>query len=108
MDGLSLIELMKSPTTNDWRDKFLIEHYRGKDFTNFSVRSISNIYTEWGDSSTEFYDLILDPYQLDSIHNCISEDCKQKIEIHKDWLDELKNCGNGSCQEIEKNGRNKQ
>jgi arylsulfatase A-like enzyme len=102
MDGLSLMKLLENPHTNEWRNKFLIEHFGGPASTHFAVRTNSSIFIEYKDS-IEFYNLKEDPYQLISIHNCNSEDCRKEIESHKKWLNKLKNCSSGSCQEFEKN-----
>lgn len=82
MDGVSLIDLIKNSPQTNWREGFLIEHFRGAGLGNFSIRTSSTIYTQWGDNSIEFYDLNRDPYQLNSLHFCSSEKCLSELESH--------------------------
>lgn len=100
MDGLSLLRLIENPNEENWRKMFLIEHYEGPAQKHFAVRTNNGIYIEY-DNFFEYYDLHLDPYQLDSMHSCETDSCKDEINNHKLWLSELKNCSNGTCQMLE-------
>jgi len=103
MDGRSLKPLLKDPSKNNWREKFLIEFFSQKNtFASFfAVRTESSIYVEYGDAGVEFYDLNKDPYQLDSQHDCTSDICKKQIQEHKKWILDLKTCRNGTCLMLE-------
>lgn len=99
MDGRSLKPLLKDPSKNSWREKFLIEFFSQNDTyaSFFAVRTESSVYVEHRGGDAEFYDLNKDPYQLDSQHNCTSDICKKQIQKHSRWISDLKTCGNGSC-----------
>jgi hypothetical protein len=51
--------------------------------------------------SMEFYDLAVDPYQMDSLHTSMDMLRQQQITHHHYWLSRLMQCGNGSCQALE-------
>ena len=84
-DGTSLVPLLIDPARGDWhRKSFVVEHWFIPSIlnyelaTNYSIRSLSLgrdfLYTQTaaqlGDpvaTHREFYNLITDPYQIDSI-----------------------------------------
>jgi arylsulfatase A-like enzyme len=62
MDGLSLVPLLANqPVT--WRSSFLLE---GASRRYFAVRTRDKIYAEHETGEKEQYDLVADPYQLNS------------------------------------------
>ena len=107
VDGRSLVPLLINPTTENWRDKFLVEHWEGKyHLTQYlptykAIRTNSEIYIEYENSTGEYYDLTKDPFQLNNQIECTDDICKKRISGLKESLTELKNCGNGTCQLIE-------
>jgi arylsulfatase A-like enzyme len=63
MDGLSLLPLLQNPSL-PWRRSFLIE---GPQYRYLGVRTTSQVYLyHLTTHETEFYDLNVDPYQLES------------------------------------------
>jgi len=123
VDGVSLKSLLENPKKDDWRNGFLVEGYvsatpfHGVRYQN---ESSGYFYLEYGyiegkagqlpgrtcksdcPPIVEFYSLADDPYQLDGSINCTSEKCVENMTLLKEWLQELKQCGNGNCQKIEK------
>ena len=71
-DGRSMTPLLHAanPTRVPWRESILIEHFGGG--APFRVRSYSglraekDVYVEYVTGETEYYDLVKDPYQMDS------------------------------------------
>jgi len=123
VDGVSLKSLLENPKKDDWRNGFLVEGYvHTTPFHGIRYQNGSSgyFYVEFtyiegkfgqlpGETCksdcppmVEFYSLADDPYQLDGSINCTSEKCVENIAQIKKWLEELKQCGNGSCQKIEK------
>jgi len=103
MDGVSLVPLILNSEDIEWRNKILLEHFSvGWRPNHFAVREDSTIFIKYEDSVEEFYDLKTDPYQLQSLHDCDDEFCKKILEKHRIDLEEIKNCGNGACQIIER------
>jgi len=98
MDGLSLVPIMKNSSKN-LRDDFLIEIYAGGGSFYHGIRSVESLYLEWTGkfNFTEYYDLKNDPFQLSNISDCTEEQCIKNLEKLGLRLDELKECGNGSC-----------
>lgn len=65
VNGRSLLPLFTSPA-NSWRDAVLIEHR----MTKFGVRTERYKYVDYTDTGEkEFYDLALDPFELDNAVN---------------------------------------
>jgi len=103
IDGRSLIPLFNETKNENWRDKFLIEHYAGlKNIPTSAVRNESYILIDNREKQIdEFYDLKIDPYQLNNIYDCTSLPCKDIIKDLRDVLIKLKNCSGNSCQVFE-------
>jgi hypothetical protein len=51
--------------------------------------------------SREFYDLAIDPFQMDSLHHSQDALRQQQMAHHHYWLSTLMTCGDGSCQSLE-------
>jgi len=124
VDGVSIKSLFENPKKDHWRNGFLVEGYAGATAwlgVRYQNQSSGYFYLEYdhivnksGQTTSgeichwdcppfvEFYSLEDDPYQLDGRINCTSEKCNENIALLKEWLQELKECENGNCQEIEK------
>jgi len=102
MDGRSLVPLLENPLEENWRNKFLIEHFPPWEVRiHTAVRTDTTVYAEFLTGEIEFYDLIEDPFQLTSLHDCSSNWCKEQMINHKIWLEKLKNCAAETCLKFE-------
>ena len=101
MDGSSLVPLLEDPSTKI-REGFLIESFTIKKNFYHAIRGNNFLYVEYGGAYnyTEFYDLKSDPFQESNLANCINDQC-EIIEPYHTWLEELKKCGMGTCQDLE-------
>lgn len=116
VDGRSLRPLLDGSAAT-WRKRFLVDHPpTGESFSvppYLAVRTATSLtgaplaYIEtYNDAGTlvtarELYDLVLDPYQVSSLHNDNSPlrvGQRQSLAQH---LQNLKSCGNGTCQSYE-------
>ncbi|MBL7942111.1 MAG: sulfatase-like hydrolase/transferase, partial [Flavobacteriales bacterium] len=86
MDGLSLLNLFSADP--EWREGVLLEGWPGRGV--YSAAHTGNyVYAEIYQDTSEFYDLIVDPYQIE---NLINDPAYQDlIENHKILLGQLKN-----------------
>ncbi len=103
IDGRSLVPLLKDTKHENWRNKFLVE-FIGSSEPNpkSAVRTSSHILIDSSENfRDEFYDLKIDPYQLDNIYECTSLPCKEIIKDLRDILVKLKNCSGDTCQVLE-------
>jgi len=129
VDGVSILPILKNSKSTS-SNAFLIEvpdtsggfyhAVRTNDFWYLEYSEFSySVYNNWKKNPlqqpmwpsipyglmpfnfTEFYDLKNDPYQLSNLANCTDDQCIKKIEQLNKLLDELKDCGEGSCQKIE-------
>jgi len=129
VDGVSILPILKNSKSTS-SNSFLIEvpdtsggfyhAVRTNDFWYLEYSEFSySVYNDWKKNPlqqrmwpsipyglmpfnfTEFYDLKNDPYQLSNLANCTDDQCIKKIEQLSKLLDELKDCGEGSCQKIE-------
>jgi N-acetylglucosamine-6-sulfatase len=116
VDGRSLLPLMRNPTENQWRKRFLVE-YLGTVQTDqvpprvpFSaVRTTTlsratppdQFYVSWRDGlgSEEFYDLRTDPAQVDSQHG--NPGWASVRNMLAAWLADFRTCARGRCQALE-------
>ena len=109
VDGRSLVPILSQHNSENWRNKFLVEHWEGKSqLTKYlktykAIRTDSEIYIEYENSTGEYYDLTKDPFQLNNQIGCTEDSCKKQISNLKESLLLLKNCGGGTCQIIEEN-----
>ncbi len=85
VDGLSLVSLLKSDS--DWRTKLLLEAWPDRGHWT-SVHSEQYVYIETDDDLSEFYDLTMDPYELDNKIN--DPNYRATIQEFKSFLDEEK------------------
>lgn len=63
VDGLSLVSLITE--TNDWRTRLLLEAWPDRGYWS-AIHTGQYVYIETEDDLSEFYDLMIDPYQMDS------------------------------------------
>jgi N-acetylglucosamine-6-sulfatase len=115
VDGVSLRPLMENPQLHPWRKRFLVEYwyssghlYDAPPFlavrTGMDAHPVANqVFVQYWDEgfSREFYDLAVDPYQMDSLHDSADALRQQQMMHHHYWLSALMRCGNGSCQSLE-------
>ncbi len=104
MDGRSLVPLLLNPNEENWREKFLVEFWSGKadNWPSYkAVRTSSEIYVKNQGFKDEFYDLKTDPFQLKNQIEKPTFSLIKKVEIFKNWLEELENCKDGTCQLFE-------
>ena len=88
-DGKSILPVLQNPADHaekDWRNFVLIENWQSKIYmgarlnTTYSqLRLYDSTYTEWADGSREFYDLNLDPLELDNAFVAMPDDQKQDL-----------------------------
>jgi N-acetylglucosamine-6-sulfatase len=62
VDGASLVDLLEG---NEWREAILIEGWPGRGFYS-AIHTGEYVYVETGGDKSEFYDLVVDPFQLDN------------------------------------------
>lgn len=114
VDGRSLLPLLQKPNLSGWRRRFLVENrqpsrkkpLRAESQTYFAVRTDrsdtatpNQLYAEYAAGDREFYDLAIDPDQLQSLHN--QEGRRQQIQILQNHLKNLKDCSGESCRTAE-------
>lgn len=88
-DGLSMVPLLTAanPATEpELRSELLIENWESKGPENKFVEAVystlrtpSTIYTEWADGSREFYDLAVDPFQLNNQFAALDQTEQQNL-----------------------------
>ncbi len=101
MDGKSLLPLLKNQNNEKWRDQFLIEYWGAGIVPSFSaIRNTSHIYIEYPNSS-EFYNIIDDPYQLNNQYLNFEEKNKKIFNELKNQLSLLRDCMGKRCHELE-------
>jgi len=84
MDGLSLVSLLSGKT--DWREGVLLEGWPPRG-VYAAVHTNRYVYAETVDDKAEFYDLQIDPYQLQNrIDDLAYQDL---IEHHRELLHEI-------------------
>jgi arylsulfatase A-like enzyme len=101
VDGRSLVPLLGgSPTpASNWRQDLLLEHepVDSNGLPSWSaVRNSREIYVDYpAVSEEEYYDLINDPYQLDSKHRALDGARKAQLRAR---LRQLQECAGASCR----------
>ncbi len=81
-DGKSFLPLLEDPASVDapqWRDPVLIQNWESRMLdvnsakkyyiVTSGLRFFDAVYTEWADGTSEYYDLAVDPYQLDNTYD---------------------------------------
>lgn len=116
MDGRSLVPLLGSAPVppQEWRDDFLVELWRpavqgGDELRALRTRDAFRsgptpapvgapgpaIYAEYRSGAQELYDLVSDPYQLQSLHQVVPPG-QQRRWSSRLW--ELATCAGGGCR----------
>lgn len=102
VDGFSLVPILKD-SSQKIREGFLIEADKGN-VSYEAIRSEHFLYVESGKPNKhnfiEFYNLDDDPYQLSNLAQCTDQHCLKMMEELGAWLEALKECGNGTCQQV--------
>ncbi|MDP1547907.1 MAG: sulfatase, partial [Anaerolineales bacterium] len=81
MDGLSLVDLLSG--TDEWRTHLLLEAWPDRGHWS-AIHTGQHVYIETEDDLSEFYDLGVDPFQMDNMIN--AEEYKTLIGQLKDIL----------------------
>jgi arylsulfatase A-like enzyme len=116
VDGRSLLPLLGTEPT-PWRRRFLVEYPPADETIGippfFAVRSgdaTDSTRVLYGETlnfsgtrvtDRELYDLVLDPFQRRSLHNDPSPARVLQRALLRRELQQLKTCGNGTCQTLE-------
>jgi N-acetylglucosamine-6-sulfatase len=117
VDGRSLAPLLPNPEPGQWRRRFLAEHWGLSDVI-FEVPTYAGIRTgaDDGDFSnllyvqysragevytTELYDMILDPYQLQSLHQDPDMARVRQRERMAEKLAAFQECSGDECRQLE-------
>ncbi len=102
VDGMSLVPLLSSspPALTAWRQEMLIEHPSGAGTPiqipgYYGVRTQSEVYVEYDNGETEYYDLRTDPSELD---NLASRSLSSALSIFSARVAALKVCRGASCR----------
>jgi N-acetylglucosamine-6-sulfatase len=106
VDGRSLAPLFLEtlPENFSWRQAFLFEAWRNlKDDTLVlsyqGIRTETEKYIAWAypENETELYDLVQDPYELESL----STSGDDKVNAFAAWLESFQSCQAASCRALE-------
>ncbi len=116
VDGESIVKLMEGDQAalDDWRDGVLIElllagpslshEYefgegeRANDHTvpaYSAVRTLQHLYVEYETGEQELYDLVADPYQIDSLHLSAPPEVIEPLQV---LLANLRQCAGAGCE----------
>jgi arylsulfatase A-like enzyme len=114
VDGRSLVPLIQNPNMSPWRGAFLVEHWNDLDeFGQLTLppdyyamrtsgtqpRMLVKYPTITTGSATEYYDLVLDPFEMQSLH---AEPARQpEISFLTPWLNALRTCRGSECVFLE-------
>ncbi len=119
VDGESLVGLMTGDPSDleDWRDGVLVElNLAGptRDPGDYGpakaghtvpawvgVRTLGHIYLDYESGDQELYDLMADPYQLESFHDSAPPELLDELQV---LLDALKECSGAPCAEAARLG----
>ena len=106
VDGKSFAPLLGSSPPSSWRTAFLEEGWTDTNHpaippvpVHKSVRTQQYMYTEYETGERELYDLITDPYQLQSISRTANSE--QLYSALQSRLDALRACSGEACRSAE-------
>jgi N-acetylglucosamine-6-sulfatase len=85
VDGRSLFPLLEGE--QEWRDKLLIENWRQRE-PYLAVRTQQYMYVEYAFDTTELYDMVADPYQLNNVAK--NPDYAEVVAKLHEYLDEVR------------------
>jgi N-acetylglucosamine-6-sulfatase len=102
-DGRSSMSLLRGEEPSSWRSAVLLEGWGenvsiGLPPEYKAVRTESHKYVEYQTGEKELYDLSVDPYELESIHESADP---ALVEYLKAKLDALKSCSKEGCRGAE-------
>jgi arylsulfatase A-like enzyme len=96
VDGRSFVPLLRGAPPTDWRTEVLIENYGSGGGLSAALRTPDWLYAEIATSELELYDMRIDPYQVESLHNEVDpaffEPFSERIRV-------LLACRGVSCRE---------
>jgi arylsulfatase A-like enzyme len=102
VDGASLTPLLSSapPALSAWRQEMLVEHPGGAGAPIrvpgwYGVRTASELYVEYDDGETEYYDVRTDPFQLNNLARQTSSATLSRLSAR---VAALKACRGSSCR----------
>ena len=106
MDGISLVPVLEDPATS-WQRDFVIESGPNPESEDVEesdhaeesfvgVRTDRYLYVEYGSGDLELYDLVADPYQLESRHADAS--FASVLAGLAGLLDDLESCAGSACR----------
>ena len=101
VDGRSLMGVLREGPVplSEWRQAFIAETWDvAGNITKQAVRTKDCKYVRLNTGEIEFYNLLSDPYELQSLHDSVSRELLQK---YSDWLGALSHCAGQSCKDIE-------
>jgi N-acetylglucosamine-6-sulfatase len=102
VDGKSFAPLLGGSPPSSWRTAFLEEGWRPQSPpvpTNKGVRTQGQMYVEYETGERELYDLVADPYQLQSIPRTANSE--QLYSALEGRLDALRACSGEACRAAE-------
>lgn len=89
IDGKSFAPLLKNSAeypASEWRDAILIENWETRviqskvfNTAGIGIRFYDTSYCEWANGSAEYYDLNLDPHQVDNVFDSLTDQRKQEL-----------------------------
>ncbi len=106
MDGRSFLDLLPNPAAipeTDWRTDLLVENTEPKergsivlDENYVALRMYDSIYVEWNNGDREYYDLSIDPFQLENIYFSLDATRVGELEAR---MNRLRNCRGPQCND---------
>lgn len=97
-DGRSLAPLLRGEDP-PWRSSILLEGFVGKgDRVYSAARTETHKYVEYGNGEEELYDLKVDPYELESLHESADPSLLEELKTR---LEALRDCSGDGCREAE-------
>lgn len=107
VDGRSITPLLGNPLFSPWRRRILVESLgNGLKYKFSGVRTsiddiaiTDKIYVSWSDGSKEFYDIMIDPYELASLH--ADSNYSLQMQMLNTIMLKLQNCAGTVCQQLE-------
>jgi N-acetylglucosamine-6-sulfatase len=102
VDGMSLAPLFVSatPPITSWRQEMLVEHPGGAGLpvqmpAYYGVRTATELYVEYDNGESEYYDLKSDPYEL---NNLVRQSSTAVISRLSARVAALKSCRGATCR----------
>lgn len=102
VDGMSLVPLLSAtpPAPSAWRQEMLVEHPGGAGLpvrmpAYYGVRTATELYVEYDNGESEYYDLRADPYELNNLVRQTSTAVLSRLSAR---VAALKGCRGASCR----------